>query len=111
LDEEIIRVFMVDDDEDDYVLTRDLLAEAGGARFELDWVATYQAGLEAMGRVEHDVYLVDYLLGERDGLELLRAAMASGCRTPIIILTGRGDHAWMWRPCRLAQPATWTRAS
>jgi diguanylate cyclase (GGDEF)-like protein/PAS domain S-box-containing protein len=93
MDEEVIRVFMVDDDEDDYVLTRDLLAEAEGARFELERVDTYQAALEAMGRAEHDVYLVDYLLGERDGLELLRAAIASGCRAPIIILTGRGDHA------------------
>lgn len=92
MDEEDIRVFMVDDDEDDYVLTRDLLAEAEGARFELDWVDTYEAGLEAMGRAEHDVYLVDYRLGERDGLELLRAAIASGCKAPIIMLTGQGDH-------------------
>jgi signal transduction histidine kinase/FixJ family two-component response regulator len=93
MDEEIIRVFLVDDDEDDYVLTRDLLAEAVGARFELDWVDTFQAALEAMGRAGHDVYLVDYRLGERDGVELLRVAIASGCRAPIIMLTGRGDHA------------------
>ena len=93
MDEEIVHVFMVDDDEDDYVLTRDLLAEAVGARFELEWVDTYQAALEAMGRAEHDVYLVDYRLGEQDGLELLRAAIASGCEAPIVILTGRGDHA------------------
>ena len=93
MDEEIIRVFLMDDDEDDYVLTRDMLAEAVGVRFELDWAETYQAGLEAMERAEHDVYLVDYRLGEQDGVELLRAAIARGCRAPIIILTGRGDHA------------------
>jgi diguanylate cyclase (GGDEF)-like protein len=93
MDEEIIRVFLVDDDEDDYVLTRDLLAEAEGARFELEWVDTYEAALEAMGQAEHDVYLVDYRLGQRDGLDLLHAAIAGGCEAPMIILTGRGDHA------------------
>jgi PAS domain S-box-containing protein len=93
MDEEDIRVFMVDDDEDDYVLTRDLLAEAVGARFELDWVDTYEAALEAMERAEHKVYLVDYRLGERDGVELLHAAIARGCKAPIIMLTGHGDRA------------------
>jgi len=92
MDEQLIRVFLVDDGEDDYVLTRDMLAEAVGAPFELEWVDTYEAGLEAMEQAGHDVYLVDYFLGERDGLELLRAAIASGCRAPIIMLTGRGDH-------------------
>jgi len=93
MDEQLICVFLVDDDEDDYVLTRDMLAEAVGARFELEWVDTYEAGLEAMEQAQHDVYLVDYFLGERDGLELLCAAIASGCKAPIIMLTGRGDHA------------------
>ena len=92
MDEKLVRVFLVDDDEDDCVLTRDLLAEAKGARFELEWVDTYEAALEAMERAEHHVYLVDYRLGERDGLELLRAAIASGCDAPIIMLTGWGNH-------------------
>jgi len=93
MNEELIHVFLVDDDEDDYVLTRDLLAEAVEARFELEWADTYEAGLEAMERAQHHVYLLDYRLGERDGLELLCAAIASGCKVPIIMLTGRGDHA------------------
>ena len=36
---------------------------------------------------------MDYRLGARDGLELLRTAIAGGCRAPIIIMTGQGDHA------------------
>ncbi|HEX2640043.1 MAG TPA: diguanylate cyclase, partial [Pyrinomonadaceae bacterium] len=39
----------------------------------------------------HDIYLVDYRLGERTGLELLRAAIRNGCTAPIILLTGQGD--------------------
>jgi two-component system NtrC family sensor kinase len=87
-----IRVLLVDDDEDDYVITRDLLAEIAEMDFHLDWVGTYGTALEVISRAEHDVYLVDFGLGERNGLELLRDALGRGCRAPIILLTGQGDH-------------------
>ncbi len=82
----------MDDDEDDYIITRDLLSEIKGKRFELEWVVTYEAALEAIGGHQHDVYLIDYRLGEHDGLELLRRALRNGCQAPLILLTGQGDH-------------------
>ncbi|MBD1920102.1 response regulator [Microcoleus sp. FACHB-831] len=87
-----IRVLLVEDDEDDYILTRDLLDEVERVRFSLEWVATYDAALEAIAQTRHDVYLVDYRLGDRNGLELLREAVAKGCKAPIILLTGQGDR-------------------
>jgi DNA-binding NtrC family response regulator len=48
--------------------------------------------LDAIAHNQHDVYLFDYRLGERNGLELLRDAVAKGCKAPIILLTGQGDH-------------------
>lgn len=87
-----VRVLLVDDDEDDYVVTRDLLADIEGELFELTWHPTYDTGLEAIGRAEHDVYLLDYRLGERTGLELLREAIERGCKAPLILLTGQGDR-------------------
>ena len=87
-----ISVLLIDDDEDDFVLTRELLAEIGSARFELAWAPRYEAGLQALRDGAHDVYLLDYHLGERNGLELLREAAACGCRAPIIMLTGLGDR-------------------
>ncbi len=91
--EDTIRVLLVDDDEDEYVLTRDLLAEMRGYRVDLAWVGTYEAGLEALGRDAYDAALVDYRLGARTGLDLMRAAAAEGGATPIILLTGQGDRA------------------
>jgi len=85
-----IRVLLVEDDADDYTLTRDLLGEIEGRQFHLDWVASYDAALEAIRRQEHDVYLLDYRLGERTGLELLREAVAIGAHKPMILLTGQG---------------------
>ncbi len=57
-----IRILVVEDDEDDYVLIRDLLSETGESRFHLDWEANYDAALKAIERHQHDVYLLDYRL-------------------------------------------------
>jgi diguanylate cyclase (GGDEF)-like protein/PAS domain S-box-containing protein len=86
-----IRVLLVEDDEDDYVLTRDLLSDSRRTQFALDWVTSFDEAVGAIGKSQHDVYLVDYRLGEYDGLEVLRAARAAGCQRPIILLTGQGD--------------------
>lgn len=89
---QLLRILLVDDDEDDFILTRDLVSEIYGAGAELDWLDSFDAGLAAMRQNGHDVYLLDYRLDNRNGLELLRSAIAGGCRAPIILLTGQGDH-------------------
>ncbi len=88
---ERLRVLLVEDDEDDYLITRDLLSESRGSRFDLEWASTYESGLDAIRRNDHDVYLLDYRLGPHTGIDLLRAATEEGCRQPIILLTGQGD--------------------
>ncbi len=64
---EPLRVLLVEDDEDDYLITREMLAEQDRARFTLDWCSEYGAALLAIREQRHDVYLVDYRLGERTG--------------------------------------------
>jgi len=86
-----VKVLLVEDDEDDYVLTRELLADSRRSEFQLDWISDFDDALAAMCRFEHDLYLVDYRLGEYDGLELLRRAKELGCKAPLILLTGQGD--------------------
>ncbi len=90
---EPLRVLLVDDDEDDFVLTRDLLEEIPWGRFALDWAASYDRGLVAIRSESHDVYLVDYHLGPTSGLDLIREARAGGCRKPLILLTGQGNRS------------------
>jgi len=86
-----IRVLLVEDDDDDHLITKELLSEIPG-RFELDWVRTPQAGIETMVLNQHDVCLVDYRLGAQTGIEVMRAALERGCQAPIILLTGAGEH-------------------
>jgi PAS domain S-box-containing protein len=87
-----IRVLLVDDDEDDYILIRDWFSEFQVAGCELKWVNNYIKAQGAIASYQHDVYLVDYRLGENTGLELLREAIANGCVAPIILLTGKGER-------------------
>ena len=83
------KVLLIDDDEDDSVLVRDLLSDAFGSEVLLEWADTFEAGISAMVAGAHDVYLVDYKLGSRDGLDLVREAVKAGCRSPIIFLTAQ----------------------
>src|SRR6266496_3472350 len=53
---------------------------------------SFATGLEAITRNQHDVCLGDYRLGADNGIELLRAALERGCKAPIILLTGQGEH-------------------
>ncbi len=92
MDERLVKLLLIEDDEDDYILVRDMLSEIGSPGFRLDWVDTYRDGIEAICRDEHDAYLLDYRLGEGSGLELLREAVRNGCERPIILLTGQGDY-------------------
>ena len=90
MDARPIRVLLVDDDEDDYVMTRDMLSELGRGAFTLDWVSSYEEALGAVARGVHDVYLLDYRLGARSGLDLLREAGGAAVAAPMILLTGQG---------------------
>ncbi len=87
-----IKVLLVDDDEDDYILTRDWFDEFQVTGSELEWVSSYAKAREAIAQNRHDIYLVDYRLGEGNGLELLSEAIANSCTAPIILLTGKGDR-------------------
>lgn len=81
-------IALIEDDEDDYLLTKDFLSEIYGTTFQLDWIQDWSTAMETISESVHDVYLVDYRLGEGNGLDLIRAAVAGGCNSPIILLTG-----------------------
>ncbi len=86
-----VPVLFIDDHEEIYRVLRELLHEFGGGRYRMEWSGSYEEGLAAIRRQEHDLYLLDYMLGDRNGLELLREAVAGGCQAPIIFITGMGS--------------------
>jgi signal transduction histidine kinase len=86
------RVLLVDDDEDDFIITRDTIDEIPGRNYVLDWTASFGEALELIRQEKHDVYLVDYRLGAHDGLELISEAVEGGSLAPFILLTGQSNR-------------------
>jgi PAS domain S-box-containing protein len=85
--ETALRVLMIDDDHDDFLLVDRMLRRSGGS-YELEWVGDASTGADRIRRQEHDLYLVDQRLGSDEGLDLIFDARRSGCHRPMILLTG-----------------------
>jgi PAS domain S-box-containing protein len=84
-------ILLVDDDEDDYFLTRAMLNSSQGRAIELDWADSYQAGMEKLASNHYHVVLVDYDLGNKSGIEMIRELTAREYPAPVILYTGRGS--------------------
>ncbi len=87
------RILLVEDDEDDFILARDLLREIFRGRLQLDWLRDWDEALAAIAEARHDVYIVDYRLGAGNGVDLVREATSLGSRAPFILLTGQGNRS------------------
>ena len=88
-----LRVLLVEDDEDDFVLTQSMLLANGRTKFDLEWEQSYASALDVVRLTSHDLYLVDYRLGEHTGLDLVRTAWGTDPPAPVILLTGQDDYA------------------
>jgi signal transduction histidine kinase len=86
-------VLIVDDDEDDILLARELIDEIETVEYGVRWVGNYQEALQTLMTAPGDVCLLDYRLGARTGIELLQEVRALGCTVPVIFLTGQTDLA------------------
>jgi diguanylate cyclase (GGDEF)-like protein len=87
-----LRILLVEDDEDDYVLVQAFLADIDDLPTRLTWAPHSAQALEQLKCEAFDLMLVDYHLDKMNGLEFVREVQARGCPTPIIMLTGQGDR-------------------
>jgi signal transduction histidine kinase len=92
MSETSLRILLIEDDEDDYLLTRKLLEEISREGIDLQWIRNYDEALPELIGGQYDVALVDYRLAAHDGIELIRKARAHGCHQPIILLTGQTER-------------------
>ncbi|WP_420265026.1 diguanylate cyclase [Candidatus Magnetominusculus dajiuhuensis] len=88
-----MKVLLIDDDEEDVLLVRDYLKEGfKNISLKIVDVRTFPDAIEQLLTGGFDVIIVDYMLGEADGLEVIERARVEGITTPIIFLTGHGDE-------------------
>ncbi|WEK33486.1 MAG: ATP-binding protein [Candidatus Pseudobacter hemicellulosilyticus] len=87
-----VKILIIDDDEDDYFITSTLIKEIGD-NFQVEWCYKYNEALDHICNSEYDLYFIDYFLGARTGLDLLKEALLKSCQAPMILLTGKGNRA------------------
>src|SRR5262249_37422840 len=87
----MIRLLVVDDAiEHAQMVTEFLRASGAWPHAEIKIAASYDEALAKLTATMFDLAVVDYLLGSRDGLELLRELKQRGIDTSVIVLTGHG---------------------
>lgn len=93
MNNELWNILLIEDDEDDYTLTLDMLEtmRAKGRPYRLQWASTFGEGLQQACSNRYDVALVDYDLGALNGVDLIRAAVEAGSLMAFVLLTGQGN--------------------
>jgi signal transduction histidine kinase/DNA-binding response OmpR family regulator len=82
------KILLIEDDEEDVLLLKKHLARIPGAVYELSWENSYSQGLDRLLTGGFDLCLLDYRLGERNGIELITEARMRENLVPIVLLTG-----------------------
>src|SRR4051812_25888588 len=87
-----VSILIIDDDEDDFLITSEYIRHIPGETFRIDWSPDFDNALEFICEKKYDLYFTDYRLGARSGVDLLKEAVGRGCDAPIILLTGKGNR-------------------
>jgi PAS domain S-box-containing protein len=93
MDSHHIHLLLIEDNPGDAGLIREMLAEAKGMRFELEWTETLSEGIGRLALGGIDVVLLDLALTDSTGLETLRRLRTASPRAPVVVvLSGLSDE-------------------
>lgn len=87
-----IRVLIIDDDEEDFLITSEYIRNIKNRQFVIDWCYKYKDAFDHIYRSTYDIYFIDYYLGVKTGLDLLKDALQHNCEKPLVLLTGMGNQ-------------------
>ncbi|MDR3557586.1 MAG: PAS domain S-box protein [Syntrophobacteraceae bacterium] len=87
-----LRILLIDDREENFVLISRLLAESAIERPRLDWARSFESGLAALGEPGYDACLLGYTPGKRTGLDLLSEAREKSGKAAVILLLPGEDE-------------------
>ncbi len=88
-----LRILVIDDDEDDFILVRDHLEDIDYPSYEVGWANDTAAALACIESQGFDACLLDYRLGGEDGIDVLRRILALPRRPAVVMATGQGNDA------------------
>jgi two-component system, sensor histidine kinase and response regulator len=87
----LLRVLIVEDDEDDYSFLRDDLLALDDASFSMEWAPYIEDALEKLHSCMYDLCFLDYNLGAYTGHDILNTISTNGLVPPFVMLTGVDD--------------------
>lgn len=92
MNEERYRILLVEDDEEDYVIINDLLDDIPGKTYDLHWIRNSEEGKKAIQANQYDACLIDYVLNDGNGLDLIQSVQNTmKNQFPLLLLTGQGS--------------------
>lgn len=87
-------ILLLEDDENDHLLIREMLARTYGAGFHMDWASTCAQAEQMASATRYNIFLVDYLLDSPitgiDWVNAMHKKLGGKC-PPTILLTGQSD--------------------
>ena len=86
-----LNILIIDDDEDDYFITSQFIKEITEFNVNCNWCFKEDEAFIELTNNQYDAYFIDYRLGAKTGLEILKEAVDRGCIKPVILLTGKGN--------------------
>src|SRR5689334_19503634 len=94
MDDARLNLLLVDDDEDDYMITSAKLRQIAGLVYQVQWVTTYEDAVQALTRGEYSLCITDYNLQRaKTGVDLVDEMTQRNCPVPFIVLTGQATLA------------------
>lgn len=91
--QEVINILLVEDDESDYLITKEMLSEIRTQKYNINWIPTYEKAVSEIQKEDYDIFLIDYSLGVKTGIDLMDEIQDKNRNIPIIILTGLDDYS------------------
>jgi PAS domain S-box-containing protein len=91
MDNNLTHIIIIDDDEDDFFITSEYIKKISDRNFRIDWCFKYKDAIEHIRARNYELYFIDYYLGARTGLDLIKEAVDLECEEPLVLLTGKGN--------------------
>jgi len=89
----IIKVLLVEDNEGDARLVKELLSHDCPGKFVIETVNRLQEAIEIIKQEKFDVVLTDLSLPDSDGMETISRIQESNSNLPIIVLSGQESES------------------
>ncbi|TPV60833.1 response regulator [Aestuariibacter sp. GS-14] len=86
-----VELLLIEDDEDDYLLTADSLAQCKSPTFSISWAQNGDQAISLLKEQPFDLCLLDYRLGKENAIDVLAKLKALSVSIPVVVLTGQAD--------------------